>query len=727
MSETDTGCFVTDLRARGYAVLPAPRNVQLEDSCVRVDAGWALSLNDVADDDIAARELTARLRDEFALALSADGDKSIRLSIQDGAVDTGAGGEADGEAYRLTIAADGIEIVANAAAGLFWGVQTLCQLLEGPAGDALGAPVGVITDWPTYPLRIVHWDTKHHQDRPANLRRLLDWAARYKFNAIAFELEDKFAYPTNPIIGAPGAMTTQQLQELVRYALERHVQIIPTIQAPAHLCYALKHPQFAHLRCDGSNYVACVDDPEAMKLIFEMYEDILEATPGVKYFLVSTDEVYYSGICETSGKPYNPENRSLKWLDFVKDAFEFLTARGREVIIWAEHPLLPEHVKLLPEGIIDGVGTGREVLIAVENECGVRQIGYASMQGEELLFPNYFNQADERHLTNRLVNAYEAIVRRRGEYARSNWIGTFAAAWGDAGLHNETFWLAWAAMAQNSWTGGAATVEQTIADFMDTFYGHQARGMVEVYHTLQGQARFWEDAMIRTPSRVRGPAYGNHLEKRPITRTDRTLTTPALPEASSLAFEPAFTPVHAQAVAEAPERLLENDRLIALLHENLTHVRRNRHNLEVLLSLAHLVRHGIALLTALGEAEDLLTQAAQAATKGDHAAAADSLARAHHRVGEVIDDLYIVYGRLVKTWEKTHLPRNATVDGREFVHVMDDVKDHFADRRTDLSYMIAPAESIGLPDWRDALGKIIADYAGAHDVPINIPGPTVVE
>jgi aminoglycoside phosphotransferase (APT) family kinase protein len=49
---------------------------------------------------------------------------------------------------------------------------------------------------------------------------------------------------------------------------------------------------------------------------------------------------------------------------------------------------------------------------------------------------------------------------------------------------------------------------------------------------------------------------------------------------------------------------------------------------------------------------------------------------------------------------------------------MDDVKDHFADRRADLSYMIAPEQSIELGQWRQALGEIIHSYAAAHGVPV---------
>ena len=77
------------------------------------------------------------------------------------------------------------------------------------------------------------------------LKRYLDWSARFKVNMIGFELEDKFAYPSHPVIGAPGAFTPAELQEIVNYGLERHIQVVPQVQSPAHMAYVLKHPEFA--------------------------------------------------------------------------------------------------------------------------------------------------------------------------------------------------------------------------------------------------------------------------------------------------------------------------------------------------------------------------------------------------------------------------------------------------------------------------------------------------
>ena len=457
------GGFVTALRSVGCAVLPAPRQVELTGETVHVDGSWRLA-GEVAEDGIAVTTLTARLAGEFSVALGGSGKGGVvGLAVQAGAVATGASDGIDRQAYRITVKPGRIDIVGNGPEGLFYGVQTFLQLLDGdappgsvPGGDGrerLALPAGAITDWPAYELRVVHWDTKHHQDRIETLKRTLDWMARLKFNAVSFELEDKFAYPSHPVIGAPGAYTPEQMKDLTAYALARYIQIIPNVQAPAHMTYVLKHAEFAHLRCDGSNYQICMDEPEARKLIFDMYDDICAATPGVKYFHVSTDEVYYAGICEKFRQPYNSANRSLTWVDFVQAAHEHLTARGREVMIWLEFPLLPEHVKMLPADIIDAITTPRKNpgYVAEMDAAGIRRFAYCPIQGEEYLFPDYFPGPDGRGRpqAGRLDDAMRA-TRRDGDAA--NFLGSFVAGWDDAGLHNETFWLGWAVMAQGGWT-----------------------------------------------------------------------------------------------------------------------------------------------------------------------------------------------------------------------------------------------------------------------------------
>lgn len=686
------------LRERGYVLLPVPREAEWRDGVLGLPFRWRIGQNELPDRDPSLAWLTAALQ-SAGCPCGQDGVTGVTLDLRlDGRLALPDLPDCQAEqGYALWIGEDRIEVRGRTAAGLFYGVQTLTQLVESSVA-AGGLPLGTIRDWPAYPLRFVHWDTKHHQDRLETLRRYLDWMARFKLNAVSFEIEDKFEFPSHPEIGAPGAFTTAELQELTHYARERHIHLVPDLQAPAHMTFVLKHAAFAHLRCDGSNYQACMEDPAARALIFDLYADLCRATPGVPFFHVSTDEVYYAGICERS-RPYTPENRSLTLVDFIQAAHERLGALGRRILIWGEYPLLPEHVPLLPPDIINGLIYSDEAYVAAENAHGIRQLLYVPIQGDELLFPKYLPRSDRngQPQSGRLNHVQEGSRSPRTLQARP--LGVFAAAWDDAGLHNECFWPGWAATAQNGWTPGVATVSETLRDFAGIYLGCGAVAVEPVYQDLQDAARFFEQAWEKTPSRVRGPAYGYSKAKRPVTRTDLTLAPPDLEGSQS------YRAVHAGIYAALPEARKRLARLEESLGTLMAAAGRNVYHLEVLRSLTAFLRHHADLLATLGDVGDLLVDAAGLRRAGCGEEARLKLRQAHAAAAGVVAGRARMLADLQAVWEKSRWPRGRSVAGRVFLHVMDDVKDHFADRRPDMSYLTAPEESMGLDDW---MGRLAA-------------------
>jgi hexosaminidase len=712
----------TELFLRGYSVIPTPQKVELQDGEIEFNDSWVYDATRIAQGHIAVRSLIRDLQEFYRIELRPASNQAknvIRLSIEKGATRAGADAEIEKQGYRLKIAPGLIEIVGNADQGLFYGVQTLLQLLRPSARGHLLLPISTIEDWPKLQLRFLHWDTKHHQDRIETLKRYLDWSARFKVNMIGFELEDKFEYPTNPIIGAPGAFTSAELQEIVNYGLERFIQVVPQIQAPAHLAYALKHPQFAHLRADGNNYQACLCDEESYKLIFQMYDDVIRATKGVDYLFVSTDEVYYAGICAKCDKPYTPENGSLKWVEFARRARDFAASRGRRILVWAEYPLLAEHVRMLPPDIIDGV-MGEEEYLKPENELGMRQLIYTSMQGAELLFPNHLPNyqstgGDQGPSIGRLKSAFQGVASSRVWQGKP--IGVFGAAWGDSGLHTETFWLGWAAVAEMGWRPGDLPVEQMAAEFMNIYYGPRVSEMVDVYRGLQAQARFFESSWDRAVSKARGPGYGNSYGKGTgTTRFDQTLPQPAMPTMPGLSFTPVYVGNYGKLAEDASRLALENDELIHRIHQNIAKADRNRYNLEVFLSIAELTGHHNRLIFGMKSIEEKLKAARAAAEKNDPQQAVGRLVAAYEQAVGIVEERHKTFRRLKTTWEKSRLPKGQEVNGKKFYHALDDTKDHWADRRPDLSYMIAPEESIELEKWMKQLSSVIQEYAKKNNL-----------
>ena len=115
--------------------------------------------------------------------------------------------------------------------------------------------------------------------------------------------------------------------------------------------------------------------------------------------------------------------------------------------------------------------------------------------------------------------------------------------------------------------------------------------------------------------------------------------------------------------------------------------------------------------------ENYLVEAS--ATGEDYSKAINNMFEAYNLSEEILKGKEEVGARLTTTWEKSRFEKCRSVNGREFVYVMDDVKDHFADRRLGLEYMMAPFERMEIDKWQNQLMEEINNFAKAHNVPIS--------
>ena len=190
-------------------------------------------------------------------------------------------------------------------------------------------------------------------------------------------------------------MTPAELQELTDYALRYHIEIIPYLDGPAHDAFILKHPEYASLReYAESNYEFCVTNPETYKLFEGMFDDLLQATKGSKYFVLSTDEPYYVGLakseqCNEADRAKELGSVEKRLAEFVTKTAGYLHERGRQVIFWGEYPMLPEDIASLPGYMINGEVYGPK-FDPVFKAHGIREMVYTSTEAEEQLFPEYY-------------------------------------------------------------------------------------------------------------------------------------------------------------------------------------------------------------------------------------------------------------------------------------------------------------------------------------------------
>jgi len=707
--------IITPLRSRGFSLIPTPQEVDLGKDNVVVDESWTV-VPQIDQDDIAVQRLRRGGRQLHHLTFSENGDKTIVLSVQQGTVKGTDNPTLNNQGYLLKIAPSKIEIIGNSKTGLFYGVQSLLQLLRRNSKGDLIVPEAEIKDWPKLQLRFVHWDTKHHQDRMKTLKRYLDWAAYFKVNMIAFEIWDKFKFPSHPGIGAPGAFTSDQLQELVDYAKKRHIQIVPDIQAPSHFQWVLKYPQFADLRANGIDYQACLCNDKTYKLIFSLYQDILNATKGVDYFLVSTDELYYAGICDMCKRPYNDRNRSLAWVDFANKAHDWLAKRDRKMIAWVEWPLLAKDIPKLSSDIIDGVGRAKTFL-KQEAKNKMHQLVYSSIQGSEYLFPNYFSTKYRNSTESTLQRVSNNVNQAYKDGA--NPIGTFAAAWDDSGLHNETFWLGWATVTQYGWTPDKPSVQQNVASFMDIYYGPKARNMIQIYEGLEKEARFFQSSWDQVSDETLKPEYNSYSATHSFLRHSMTLPQPALPKLPGLIFTRVYNGKYGKLVKRAKKMENEAESLKYLLYENEHKVDHNHYNIEVLLSIADFASHHDRMIMGMAKIEDYLSEAYKNELSSNFEEALKNLIDAYSKGENIIADRKDTFNKLKKVWGESRYPKGQTVNGKKFFHVLDDVQDYWANRTADLSFMIKPEKRINLKGWLKKLKSRIHQYSKNHDIEMN--------
>jgi hexosaminidase len=241
-------------RSPQVEVIPLPANVTPAGGSFTVKADTRLMVGGDARAQSVAHyfgDLLFRsrgIRPEIAqLGTGAPPKKVIAFTI-----DAAAAG-ADPESYQLEISSDGIVVAARSGRGLFYGAVTLWQLLtaEGAEGEPVRASGVRIVDTPRLRWRGLMLDSARHYQPVEYIRQLIDTMALHKLNVLHWHLTDDQGWRLQirkyPRLTIGGSFYTQeQVRELVAYAADRNVTIVPEIAMPAHAAPALSaYPQLA--------------------------------------------------------------------------------------------------------------------------------------------------------------------------------------------------------------------------------------------------------------------------------------------------------------------------------------------------------------------------------------------------------------------------------------------------------------------------------------------------
>jgi hexosaminidase len=266
-----------------------------------------------------ARLLAASLRPATGYRLPVS---SIRGAAPDGSISLSLtpGDRALGEeGYRLVVTRGGVALTAARPAGLFWGTQTLRQLLPAAIEADVRQPgpwrisLGTIHDRPRFAWRGAMLDVARHFFGVAEVKRLIDLMALYKLNRLHVHLTDdqgwRIAIRSWPRLtsqgsrtevgGGPGGRFTQrEYSSIVAYARDRFVQVVPEIDMPGHVNAALS--SYASLNCNGvapKPYSGievgfsslCIRKELTYEFVDDVVREIAALTPG-PYFHVGGDE-----------------------------------------------------------------------------------------------------------------------------------------------------------------------------------------------------------------------------------------------------------------------------------------------------------------------------------------------------------------------------------------------------------------------------------------------------
>ncbi|HLK18066.1 MAG TPA: beta-N-acetylhexosaminidase [Bryobacteraceae bacterium] len=725
---------VSALWSRGYAMLPEPQQVELNSGDFRFGPAWSIDRSEgISAGDVAVESLAEELRSRYALQPPGTGGTAVRLIMQAGSVTPGNALDKDKqaiaeEAYRLDIGDTGVVITANAPAGLFYGVETLVQLLH-PRNGELYLPKGRITDWPDLHMRHIYWDDAHHLEKLPELKRAIRQAAFFKINGFALKLEGHFQYRSASALVEPYALSPAEYQELTDYALRYHVQLVPFLDGPAHIAFILKHPEYAKYRSfPDSNYELCATNPEAVKFLSAMFQDLLDANRGGKYIYLSTDEPYYIGMADNAGCREKAAAQKLgsvgKLLaQFVTEVAEPMHKQGRTVMFWGEYPMVTSDIESLPSYMVNGEVYGPD-FDPVFHKHGIRQMIYTSTQGEERFFPDYFTLPNARRLhpgrpaSGRLQDGYEKIALDPSR-EQTDIIGTVVAGWADAGLHPETFWLGYSTITAAGWKPSARSAQESSAAFYKLFYGDGATNMNRVYQLMSEQAQFWTDSWEQGVSPrigLFGNSEGIFNPRRP--EKDPTLTLPPAPGADLTGSHAAeWRSENARRLQLAADALTDNDELLGLLEENMRSAQLNRYNLEVYLSIAQLYRQNLEMLLGMGHMCSALESAQKAAADNKPKDALEQLDSVLEAAQNIRRSRNLALRDAIVTWQKSWLPRGEAANGRQFLHQLDDVKDHVPDRTVDMSYLVYRELQLPFGDWVNGILRARNQYAAAHQLP----------
>jgi hexosaminidase len=373
------GCVSWPLLAAGeegapLSLVPQPAKVQREQGVFELNAEAGVVVDDGdAEARDAGQQFVERLKQGTGMDVrikKQSGGRAIALTRKDANPALGP------EGYTLTVKPDGVVISAAQGAGLFYGMQTFLQLLPPDVfstikvveARSLAVPAVRIEDEPRFSWRGLLMDSSRHFFTKQEVKNFLDVMAQQKLNTLHWHLTDCVGwrleirkYPKLTEVGAwrdgiefgldpksstaygpdgryGGFYTQDDIREIVAYAQQRHITIVPEIEMPGHSGAVLRaYPQLA---CETNANVFCAGNDEAFAFLQDVLTEVMELFPS-QFIHIGGDEVFkgfWAKCPKCQARKYAEGLKSEHELQsyFIRRMEQFINSKGRRMVGWSE-------------------------------------------------------------------------------------------------------------------------------------------------------------------------------------------------------------------------------------------------------------------------------------------------------------------------------------------------------------------------------------------------------
>jgi hexosaminidase len=451
------------------SIIPQPVSLQINDGSFVIDENTNIEFNKKQKELFSVAGFFASSVKEISgknLSMNKKRPKNIRLLIEFNPT-------VGDEGYLLEVTPTSINLKANTKVGILYGLQSLMQTLPAIRTNArLEVPCMTVTDYPRFKWRGMHLDVSRHFFGPEIIKEYIDLMATYKMNVFHWHLVDDQGwrieikkYPEltetgawrvdhtntvwssrpqakvgeNPSYG--GYYTQEQIKEIINYAADRNVTIVPEIEMPGHVASAVSsYPEFSctqkpQLPLTGGNYTNmasnyCAGNDSVFTFLENVLTEVINLFPS-QYIHIGGDEVDKGSWkicphCQARMKTEGLKDENELQSYFIKRIEKFIVSKQRKMIGWdeiLEGGLAPEAAVMSWRGEAGGIEAARmkhEVVMTPGSPCYFDHY-QAGPEGEPLAIGG-FN-------TLKKVYDYEPVPRELSEIDAKYVLGAQGNVW----------------------------------------------------------------------------------------------------------------------------------------------------------------------------------------------------------------------------------------------------------------------------------------------------------